>query len=265
MEPVLASVVSDALTLRSSSTAVDLTGFTSPSSSADRDMSTIDQFSPIEMDFEARNWRGAKNALCNNHNDQKRLADFLNQYETPQTARDSCTAASNKASGQYAAGVGGILSKIDAFMKIGDVAMKSAPESVGLAWMGIRLCLHSVEDDFATFRLFSGAASDVIGILMSCRLWGKMYGGDAGQKGLPEFEELHHKVVSFIPTIYAEILEFSYQMKKHMDRHGAKRLFKGLFSSALNEFKPRIETIRSSERTMSEYARKATGRKKLDI
>ena len=164
----------------------------------------------------------------------------------------------NKAPKAYAPGVGGFLRKIEAFMKVGDVAMKTAPESVGLAWMGIRLCMHSVEDDFATFSLFSGAASDIIGILISCRVYGKMYGGDGGQKGLQKFHELHQKVVDFIPVIYSDILEFSYQMNKQMDRSMGVRLLKGLLSSALNKFKPMIDGIRGSEKAMSEFAKKAT-------
>ena len=67
-------------------------------------------------------------------------------------------------------------------MKVGDLAMKSAPENVGLAWTGIRvgLCLHSVENDFVTFNLFSGTAADIIGILISCRAYRKTYGGHQG-------------------------------------------------------------------------------------
>ena len=218
------------------------------------------QFSAAEMSFEARNWRAARDVFQNQrgHKDKKAMADFLRQQESPQQAKASCIEASNKASKQYAPGLGGVLSKIEAFMQVGDVAMTAAPESVGLAWMGIRLCMHSVEDDFATFNLFSGAASDIIGILISCRVYGKMYGGDGGQKGLPDFQELHQKVVDYIPVIYTEILEFSYQMSKQIGRNMGTRFLKGLLSSASNKFRSMIDGIRGMEKTMGEFAKKAT-------
>ena len=260
---MLSSTFSGALSQRESSTAVDpssLIASSAAEATTDRGISSMDQFSAVEMDFEARNWRAARDVFQNKrgHKDKKAMADFLTQQESPQQAKTSCIEASNRASKQYAPGVGGVLSKIEAFMKVGDVAMKTAPESVGLAWMGIRLCMHSVEDDFATFSLFCGAASDIIGILISCRVYGKMYGGDGGQKGLQDFQELHQKVVDYIPGIYTEILEFSYQMSKQMGRNMGFRLLRGLLSSAANKFKPMIDGIKASEKTMNEFAKKAT-------
>lgn len=217
-------------------------------------------FSAAEMDFEARNSRAARDVFQyqRGHKDKKAMAEFLRHQESPQKAKASCIEASNRASKQYAQALGDVLSKIEAFMQVGDVAMKAAPESVGLAWMGIRLCMHSIEDDFATFNLFSGAASDIIGILISCRVYGKMYGGDGGQKGLSDFQELHQKVVDYIPGIYTEILEFSYQMSKQIGRNMGTRFLKGLLSSASSKFISMIDGIRGMEKTMSEFAKKAT-------
>ena len=260
---MLLSTFNGALSLRESSTAVDLSGLIASSAAeatTDRGGSSMDRFSAAEMEFEARNWRAARDVFLNKrgHKDKKAMADFLTRQESPQQAKASCIEASNRAIKQYAPGVGGVLSKMEAFMNVGDVAMKTAPESVGLAWMGIRLCMHSVEDDFATFNLFCGAASDIIGILISCRLYGKMYGGDSGQKGLQDFQELHQKVVDYIPGIYTDILEFSYQMSKQMGRNMGSRLLRGLLSSAANKFKPMIDGIKASEKAMSEFAKKAT-------
>lgn len=86
--------------------------------------------------------------------DEKKLDDFLKERSTPQEAKELCKATQKKAGNEYSPSLGGILEKIDIAMSVGDLAIKSAPESVGLAWMGIRLCLHSVADDFATFNIF---------------------------------------------------------------------------------------------------------------
>lgn len=215
----------------------------------------MDTFTEAEVSFEARNWAAARDNFQKGHKDKKAMADFLAHQTTPQQARSSCQEAQTRANSQYNPGLGGVLSKIETFMKVGDLAMKSAPESVGLAWTGIRLCLHSVEDDFATFNLFSGAAADIIGILISCRVYGKMYGG---HKGPEDFQELHRKVVEYIPGIYTDILNFSYAMNKHMGRNTGLRIIRGMLTSASAKFQPMIDGIRANEQTMSGYASKAT-------
>lgn len=86
--------------------------------------------------------------------DEKALDSFLKEWSTPQATREQCKIVQSAADDEYSPAIGGILEKIDFAMSVGDVAIKSAPESVGLAWMGIRLCLHAVADDFATFRIF---------------------------------------------------------------------------------------------------------------
>ena len=258
MDSALSSTFTNVLSARESATVVDF-GQTAAVDAAAGDPSTRDQPNAIELDFEARNWRAARMRFqTQSKHETERVNEFLSQHESPQQAKEFCVAAQGKASKQYAQAVGGVLSKIETFMRVGDVAMKGAPESVGLAWMGIRLCMHSVQDDFATFNLFSGAAADIIGILLSCRAYGKMYGGDGGQKGTADFKELHEKVVNYIPSIYAQVLEFSYQMRKHMGRNMGLRLIKGLLSSAVSKFKGMIDGIRSSEQTMSKYAQQAT-------
>ncbi|KAL9042317.1 MAG: hypothetical protein Q9214_003819, partial [Letrouitia sp. 1 TL-2023] len=253
MDSVLTSTFSGALSQRADSTAVDPSSLVVSSAAEATTDRGVGQLSAVEMDFEARNWRAARDVVQykRGHKDKKAMAEFLSRQESPEQAKDSCIEASKRASGQYAPVVGGVLSKIEAFMKVGDVAMKGAPESVGLAWMGIRLCMHSVEDDFATFQLFGGAAGDIIGILISCRTYGKIYGADRGPKGREDFQELHQKLVDYIPGIYTEILEFSYQMSKHIGRNMGVRLLKGLLSSVANKFGGMIAGIKRSEKTMS--------------
>lgn len=221
---------------------------------------SMGQFTATEVDFEARNWKDARYTFQyqRGHKDKMAMEDFLSWQGTPQQAKASAIEASKNAGRQYTPGVGNVLTKIEAFMQVGDVAMKTAPESVGLVWMGVRLCLHSFEDDFATFNLYSGAASKIIGILISCHVYGRMYGGHGGQKGLQELQELHQRVVNVISGIYCDIMEFSYQMSKQISRNMGIQILKGLLSSASDKFRGMIDRIRASEKTMSEFANKAT-------
>jgi hypothetical protein len=124
--------------------------------------------------------------------------------------------------------------------------------------MGVRLCLHSIEDDFATFQLFSAACADIIGIMISCRVFGKMYGSE--NNGIEGFQELHSKVIDYIPGIYADILDFSYLVKKHMSQRTGFRIVKGMLSSAKAKFEPKITGIKVGEQNMNKYATTASQR-----
>ena len=212
------------------------------------------EFGDAELDFEKKNWNKALSDFQAKYKEKKKIIEFLKSQSSPQEARAYAVNAQGKADKRYASGLGRVLAKIDAFANAGDVAMKAAPESVGLAWMAVRMCLHSWQDDFNVFELFSGACVDMIGIMLSCRVYGKMWGG---RKGPDDFQELHSRVVDYIPGIYANILEFSYRMKIHMDENAGFRIFKGLFRSAMSKFEPVINGIRDSEKTMSGFASKA--------
>jgi hypothetical protein len=171
--------------------------------------------------FEERNWDRARQKFLDKHNSSNhpaKIEEFLADRITITDAKAACQASQQKAKEEYRPTLGSIMAKIEIAMKVGDLAIKSAPESIGLAWAGIRLCLQSVEDDYATFSTFATACTDIIGILISCSVYGEMY---SVPKGPDSFRELNEKVTEFIPTIYSDILEFSYQMKKHMGSHKA--------------------------------------------
>ncbi|KAH4357885.1 hypothetical protein HBH99_256510 [Parastagonospora nodorum] len=64
-------------------------------------------------------------------------------------------------------------------MTAGDIAMKGAPESVGLAWMGVRMCLSALTDDHTTFCIFGQASMDILGIMISCAKYRSQHAGGA--------------------------------------------------------------------------------------
>ena len=169
------------------------------------------------LDFEALTWREAVNnfRMGSDHKAQ-RLEEFLKTYTTPQAVSQTLRDRQRDAPNQYGPVLSKLMGKVDIFLAAGDIAVKGAPESVGLAWTGISLALGSVQDDWATFQLFSGACVDIIGIMISCRLFGRMF---STSKGPAEFFEIQDQVRNSIPKIYDRILEFSYQMFKYMDRN----------------------------------------------
>src|ERR1700721_2590769 len=135
------------------------------------------------FNFEQLNWAKARKIFKDGQKgktDEKKLDEFLKERASLQDAKEACKATQKAAGEEYAPALGGILEKIDIAMSVGDLAIKSAPESVGLVGMEIRLCLHSVADDFSTFNIFGAACSDIIGILISCAVYGRMYGVPRG-------------------------------------------------------------------------------------
>jgi hypothetical protein len=64
--------------------------------------------------------------------------------------------------------------------------------------------------------------------------------------------------VEYIPGIYADILDFSYLVRKHMSRRTGIRIIRGMFSSAKAVFEPKIAGIRVSEGNMNKYAQTAS-------
>ncbi|KIW00260.1 uncharacterized protein PV09_08150 [Verruconis gallopava] len=212
--------------------------------------------SAAALDFEALTWRDAVNnfRMQSDHKAQ-RLEEFLKSYTTPQAVSQTLRERQREIPTQYGPVVSKVLGKIDIFLAAGDIAVKGAPESVGLAWTGISLALGSVQDDFATFQLFSGACVDIIGILVTCRLFGRMF---SQSKGPPELYEIQDQVRIAIPKIYAKILEFSYQMFKYMDRNKFLRMTRGVLKNNKEEFSGAMKDIKEGERIMSENATKAS-------
>lgn len=172
--------------------------------------------SAAALDFESKTWQTAVSNFRMLDHKEKRVEEFLKSYSTPQAVSQTLRERQREAPTQYGPVLSKVLGKIDIFLAAGDIAVKGAPESVGLAWTGISLALGSIQDDFATFQLFSGACVDIIGILVTCRLFGRLF---ETPKGPPEFGEIQDQVLATIPKVYAKILEFSYQMFKYMDRN----------------------------------------------
>jgi hypothetical protein len=208
-----------------------------------------------EEDFETRTWREAIKTWKDTSGHKDMVDEFLTKTTSPQAVQQTCREKQREASQQYGKILGKILNKVDIFISVGNLAVKGAPESIGLAWTGVQLALHSIQDDFATFQLFSGACVDIIGIMISCRLFGRMF---AERNGPTELYEIQDQVIDNIPKIYFKILDFSYRMMKYMGTNRLLRLPKGLFQSYKSKFEGIIGDVKGGERTMSEFATKAS-------
>jgi hypothetical protein len=168
------------------------------------------------VDFEKAYWDQATKIFRESKGkDSKKLDKFLTGWETPNAVKLYCESKKAEATKEYASRFGRILEKIEIAMSVGDVAMKGAPESVGLAWMGIRFCLASVSDDYATFEIFGQACLDITGIVISCAVFAQVY-GPSRDIGALDTKAISSQVTERIPQIYAEILDFSFEVKRYL-------------------------------------------------
>jgi len=217
-------------------------------------------YTEVEFDFEGSNWEKARKRFVKNHTNSEQLRFFLNSRLhglNGLVVKNECLQLQTDSDNKYHSGFGSILENIDTLMTVGDLAIKSAPESVGLAWMGIRMCLHAVQGDWSTFQLFSGACADIIGIMISCRVYGKLYGENNEGNSQEDFQELHARVVDYIPDIYTDILEFSYAVRKYTDKHIVIRIGKNIFKDTRSEFEGQIQKIKASDEKMRDFAKTA--------
>ncbi|KAJ9653410.1 hypothetical protein H2198_007408 [Neophaeococcomyces mojaviensis] len=87
-----------------------------------------------------------------------------------------------------------------------------------------------------------------------------MYGERNGENSHEDFQELHAKVIDYIPEIYVDILEFSYAMRKYTDKHTVIRIGKNIFKDVRSDFEAIIQKIKQSDERMRDYAKTASER-----
>jgi hypothetical protein len=89
---------------------------------------------------------------------------------------------------------------------------------VGLVWMGVRLVLGSVRQDFKNWLRFTDCFTDIVGIFVSCRLYSKLYHSSKGDA------EVSSRLHSDIQGMYVDTLEFSFAVKRHFNHGRATRV-----------------------------------------
>lgn len=127
------------------------------------------------IEFEKAYWREAIELFKESSDaDEKQTANFLKEWDRPEQVKSFFESTKQRADKEYSPRFARILEKMEVAMSVGDIAMKGAPESVGLAWMGVRMCLSTLSDDHATFGIFGQASLDIMGIMISCAVFSRM-------------------------------------------------------------------------------------------
>ncbi|KAL9088488.1 MAG: hypothetical protein Q9165_006212 [Trypethelium subeluteriae] len=151
---------------------------------------------------------------------EARLQRFLKDYKSEQTVQKICEDKKRNGSEQYGKVMSKILDKIGMFTTAGNIAVKAAPESVGLAWMGISVVLGAVQDDYQTLQVIGAACADIVGIMITSRLLTRMFKEPRGPAYLREIQD---KVLDEAPNLYGKIIELFVPSMEARGRESWKR------------------------------------------
>ncbi|KAL9108701.1 MAG: hypothetical protein Q9227_006497 [Pyrenula ochraceoflavens] len=98
---------------------------------------------------------------------------FLLSFGTPEKALKDARRLKDTVDGKYGGNsvedknkietrlISSIMSNIQSFIHFGDLAMKKAPESVGMAWFAVSLALTAIQNNYALYSLFGASLADI--------------------------------------------------------------------------------------------------------
>ncbi|KAL8820486.1 MAG: hypothetical protein Q9191_007508 [Dirinaria sp. TL-2023a] len=189
--------------------------------------------------------------------DRQTIDQFLQDKASSEDAKRSALALQTESDRKYGqvevAGktipkkwIAQIMGNIDKFVKIGDYAMKGAPETVGLAWFAIKQVLNAVQNDFKLYDFFGVALSDITEMMVLIRTYDKLY--DDRKTANWTASDIVGELFNQIRNIYAAILDFSYSVKRHIKGGKLAKIthaIKDAFGANLPEFDGKMGTIKT--------------------
>lgn len=119
-------------------------------------------------------WEEARDAFVRQLRSQKvdgqSMDQFLQDRATPEDTRRSARALQTDSDRKIPARwIVRIVDNIDIFVVIGDLAMKEAPETIGLAWFATKLLLNALQRKYRLYTFFGNALSNITDMMMLIR------------------------------------------------------------------------------------------------
>ncbi|KAG0636269.1 hypothetical protein HOY80DRAFT_372781 [Tuber brumale] len=150
------------------------------------------------------------------------VQQFLSATTTIKQALEVGESTKKKAEGKYSGRIGRILKKMQFFAQFGDIAIQHNPETTALVWAAFRMMLQLAVNDLETCEFLTSACDDIAGTIFMCEVYERRY----VQVMHDEETDIAQKVVERIPPLYAIILEFSYEARRHLSRGKFSRFLK---------------------------------------
>ncbi|KAM7211429.1 ankyrin-3 [Rhypophila decipiens] len=137
-----------------------------------------------------------------------------------------------------------IMGNIGTFVEAGNIAMKGAPESVGMAWFAVKLTLTAIQNNYELYSFFGSGLGDITEIMIVVRHYDRLYDERANAKWKPS--PLVEKLFGDVISAYEAVLDFSFAVRRHLTAGTLTRFkhgFKDFFGSSKNKFEGKLNTI----------------------
>ncbi|KAK4501551.1 hypothetical protein PRZ48_007360 [Zasmidium cellare] len=149
--------------------------------------------------------------------DREILNSFLKERESPEGVKQTAVELKESADGKYDRDLGpipkewiaNILGNIDRAIDIGDFAAKGGPESVGMAWMVVKLTLGAIRENYELYKLFGVGLTTVTEIMTIIPHYDKLY-DNRGKAGAAATTAYMDNLFSNMRNAYSATLTFRY-------------------------------------------------------
>jgi hypothetical protein len=141
--------------------------------------------------------------------------------------------------------LGNIMKRLELLLQVGDTAMHYAPESVSIVWAAFRMIFTGFLKDAETCELLADAVDQVSDIMFTCAVYAQRYLGRGVM--VHAAGNAAKKVLEQIPTVYATVLEFSYETRRLLSSNKLGRSWKSMFGKSQEISKIIDEAIRKRD------------------
>jgi len=141
------------------------------------------------------------------------------------------------------------ITRINTYVRLGDIAVQHSPQITALVWSGIRLVMTLIVQNAETWGVLVETMDGIASVMGRCRIYEKMYASGV--------REGARRVQSSLVALYSSLLAFAVKTKRYF----AKTYMKKLYSTGVKPFEiafgPVIETMRKCEAKVEVEARAA--------
>jgi ankyrin repeat protein len=152
---------------------------------------------------------------------EKQLQEFLESSATRKEANESADALKKGVDTRHGnkgiisqAWIDNIMNNISNAMTVGDVVIKCAPESIGMAWFFVKLGLNAIQSNHQLYSLFGSGLTSMTEIMILIPHYDQLY--DERQKPGFESNDVVEKLFRDVTAVYVAVLDFMFSIKRHI-------------------------------------------------
>lgn len=152
----------------------------------------------------------------------QQLQDFLVSRATPEEAKASALVLKDCADKRHdnkdwisKDWINNIMANIDKVIDLGQPLIKSAPESVSMAWFCVQLGLKAMQSHHQLYSLFGSGLTSMTEILILIPHYDQLY--DERQKPGFKSTQLVDKLFQDLTSVYIAVLDFMFSIKRHIE------------------------------------------------